>query len=207
MKVFDQAFPVTQFKQAQTKRFNEELKNLLQEKQKLFKKYCMIITTSAKANYNTARNKYFYALKKQKHEFFTILFKQQQNNIKQTWNTINILLGNIQTKICSSFEINNKTTNHAQTISNHFNDYFTNVASELVKKLPITSHNHKTYLPPSTTLNSLSINPTSPQESKNIISGLKPKTSCGIDEISAKVLKSTPENIYCMPYLMILIFH
>ena len=44
LKIFDQAFPVTQFKQAQTKNkwFNEELKNLLQEKQKLFKKYCMI---------------------------------------------------------------------------------------------------------------------------------------------------------------------
>ena len=39
--------------------------------------------------------------------------------------------------------INNKTTNDAQTISNHFNDYFTNVASELVKNLLITSHNHK----------------------------------------------------------------
>ena len=115
--------------------------------------------------------------------------------MKQTWNTISTLLGNIQTKTCSSFKINNKTTNDTQTISNHFNDYFTNVDSELVKKLPITSHNHKMYLPPSTTSNSLYINPTSPQELKNIISGLKPKTSCGIDEIPAKVLKSTPENI------------
>ena len=45
--------------------FNEKLKNLLQEKQKLFKNYCMIKATSAKANYNTARNKYFHALKEQ----------------------------------------------------------------------------------------------------------------------------------------------
>ena len=44
LKIFDQAFPVTQFKQTQTKNkwFNEELKNLLQEKQKLSKKYCMM---------------------------------------------------------------------------------------------------------------------------------------------------------------------
>ena len=171
LKIFDQAFSVTQFKQAQTKNkwFNKELKNLLQEKQKLFKKYCMIKSTLAKANYNTARNKYFHALKKQKQEFFTILFKQ--NNMKQTWNTrtINTLLENIKTKICSLFKINNKITNDAQTISNHFNDYFTNVTSELVKKLPVTSHNHKTYLPPSTTLNSLYVNPASPQELKNII--------------------------------------
>ena len=84
--------------------------------------------------------------------------------MKQTWNTNDTLLGKIQTKTCSSFKINNKTTNDAQTISNHFNDYFTNVASELVKKLPIpiASHNHKTYLPPSTTSNSLYINPASP---------------------------------------------
>ena len=106
----------------------------------------MIESTSAKANYTTARNKYFHPLKKQKQEFFTILFKQQQNNMKQSRNTINTLLGNVRTKTCFSFKINNKTTNDAQSISNHFHDYFRNVASELVKKLPITSHNHKTYL-------------------------------------------------------------
>ena len=59
--------------------------------------------------------------------------------MKQTWNKINTLLGNIRTKTCSSFKLNNKTTNDAQTISNHSNDYYTNVASELVKKLPIIS--------------------------------------------------------------------
>ena len=36
----------------------------------------MIKSTLAKAYYNTARKKYLYALKKQKQEFFTILFKQ-----------------------------------------------------------------------------------------------------------------------------------
>ena len=55
----------------------------------------MIQSTLAKANYNTVRNKYFHALKKQQREFFTILFKQQQNNIKQTWNTIDTLLGKV----------------------------------------------------------------------------------------------------------------
>ena len=121
----------------------------------------MIKSTLVKANYDTARNKYFHALKKQNQEFFIILFKQQQNNMKQTWNTTNTLLGNVRTKTCSSFKINSKSTNDGQTISNHFN--FTNVACELVQKLPITSHNHKTYLS-SATLNSLYINVTSPQE-------------------------------------------
>ena len=35
--------------------------------------------------------------------------------MKQTWNKINTLLGNIRTKTCSSFKLNNKTTNDAQT--------------------------------------------------------------------------------------------
>ena len=85
MKIFDQAFPVTQFKQAQTRNkwFNEKLKNLLQEKQNFFKKYCMIKSTSAKANYYTARNKYFHALKKPKQEFFAILFKQHKTTQKK----------------------------------------------------------------------------------------------------------------------------
>ena len=66
----------------------------------------MIESRSAKANYTTARNKYFHPLKKQKQKFFTILFKQQQNNMKQSRNTINILLGNVRAKTCSSFKIN-----------------------------------------------------------------------------------------------------
>ena len=85
-------------------------------------------------------------------------------------------------------------TNDPQTIANHFNNYFVNVACKLVKDPPTATSNFKEYLP-KTTVNSLYINPTTPHEIKNIISGFKPKTSYGIDEIPAKILKSTPENI------------
>ena len=68
----------------------------------------MIKSTLVKANYKTARNKRFHALKKEKQEFYTILFKQQ-NNMKQTWNTFNTYLGTIRAETCSSFKINKKS--------------------------------------------------------------------------------------------------
>ena len=209
LNVFNKHFPKKQHKKMKNKDtwFNDELQKLLQEKQKLLKKYCLLKTPLSKANYNFARNKYFHALQIRKQEHYAQLFKKQQNNMKQTWNTINTLLGKTKQKLdCSSININNKLNNDAQTIAHHFNNHFANVASKLLKDLPVTTHNFKEYLP-STSTNSLYINPTTPQEIKNIISGLKPKTSCGIDEIPTKLLKSTPENIlFALSYIFNLSF-
>ena len=60
--------------------------------------------------------------------------------------------------------------------------------------LPPISHNFKEYLPLSSS-NSLYFNPTSPLEIKRIIADLKSKNSSGMDGISSKALKYTPDNI------------
>ena len=79
-------------------------------------------------------------------------------------------------------------------ITNYFNDYFVNVANNLVSDLPETSHSFQTFMQ-SPTLSTLYLYPTSLTEIKKLISDLQPKKSTGIDETPPTILKSTPDNI------------
>ena len=84
--------------------------------------------------------------------------------------------------------------NDSLQITNYFNDYFVNVANNLVSDLPQTSHSFQIFMQ-SPTLSTLYLYPTSLTEIKKLISDLQPKKSTGIDEISPTILKSTPDNI------------
>ena len=84
--------------------------------------------------------------------------------------------------------------NDSLQITNYFNDYFVNVANNLVSDLPQTSHSFQTLMQ-SPTLNTLYLYPTSLTEIKKVISNLQPKKSTGIDEILSTILKSTLDNI------------
>ena len=84
--------------------------------------------------------------------------------------------------------------NDSLQITNYFNDYFVNVANNLVSDLPQTSHSFQTFMK-SSTLSTLYLYPTSLTEIKKLISNLQPKKSTGIDEIPPTILKSTPDNI------------
>ena len=96
--------------------------------------------------------------------------------------------------MCSSISINNNLVNDFLQITNYFNDYFVNVANNLVSNLPQTSRSFQTFMQ-SPTLSTLYLYPTSLTEIKKLISNLHPKKSTGIDEIPPTILKSTPDNI------------
>ena len=84
--------------------------------------------------------------------------------------------------------------NDSLQITNYFNDYFVNVANNLVSDLPQRSHSFQTFMQ-SPTLSTLYLYSTSLTEIKKLISNLQSKKSAGIDEISPTILKSTPDNI------------
>ena len=84
--------------------------------------------------------------------------------------------------------------NDSLQITNYFNDYFVNVANNLVSDLPQTSHSFQTSMQ-SPTLSTLYLYPTSLTEIKKLVSNLQPKKSTATDEIPPTILKSTPDNI------------
>ena len=96
-----------------------------------------------KANFNKEKNTYNCALQEKKQSYFRQTFKKLSNNLKETWKNINKQLGKVKSSACSSISINNNLVNDFLQITNYFDDYFVNVANNLVSDLPQTSHSFK----------------------------------------------------------------
>ena len=136
-------------------------------------------------------------------------------NFERTWISIimmvnNDLLGKPKKLSSSSLIIKEKHCDDPEIIANHFNKHFASVASKLVNKLPSPSNTFYDYLN-SPSKNSFFLFPTTPLEVKRLLSQMKSKSSSGIDEISSKILKLTPDNmiyglIIFSTYLLIKVF-
>ena len=63
--------------------FDEDLLELMKEKNKLFKKLIAKKSTVAKAQYKEARNKYFHSIQERKGAFFASIFEKHKHNIKK----------------------------------------------------------------------------------------------------------------------------
>jgi hypothetical protein len=87
------------------------------------------------------------------------------------------------------FCINGSTVSNESQIANHFNNFFANIGSLQAEKIPATNPNkfHE-YLTnkPTSRFNFTSVDC---NEIQNIIKHLKPKNSCGDDNLSLKLLK------------------
>ena len=128
-------------------------------------------------------------------EFYQKKFKNFYNNVKKTWQYINSLLGRTSlNSATSSFFINGKKTCDPLPIANEFNDFFSNIAINLVNQLPKPSIPFQEYLAPANP-SSIFFYPTSPYEVKQIINKTSPKHSSCWDEIPPVVLKYLPDNI------------
>ena len=194
---FDKCFPLTTVKTKLPNNtwFDDELKDLLRIKNRLYKKYLLKKTPVSKHEFNKIRNKYFHVLKEKKKSHFEKIFQQHKSNIKETWKIINKLLGKTKTSHCSSLNIdNNQLSTDKLAIANHFNNHFANIASKLVNDLPTPTKHYSEYLN-SPIYQTIYLNPTTTMEIKNIIGEMKNKRSCGLDGIPSVVLKQFPEKI------------
>ena len=158
-------------------------------KNKFFKKYLKKKNVLNKANFNKIRNSYNRALQEKKQSYMAQTFKKIKNDMRQTWKNINRQLGKVKISSCASLSINNITIDDPKQITNHFNDYFVNIASKLISNLPQLPHNFQTYLF-SPTLNSLYFQPTTLFEIKKFVNNIQPKNSFGTDKVPSSILKN-----------------
>ena len=195
--VFENSFPLLPIN-AKTKCsqpwFDKDLQLLSVEKNKAFKKFLLKKSFFNRVKFNKTRNLYNRALLKKKQSYYNDIFQKFKNNLKETWKNINKQLGKCKSTIFTSLKINNELISDSEKISNHFNDYFVSVASNLVSNLPLTSFKFEDYLPCSS-MQSIYFYPTNLIEMKRLLGSLKPKTSAGVDEIPPCIIKSTPDNI------------
>ena len=116
--------------------------------------------------YNVARNTYFRIVAIEKQNYFKNLFTKHKNDIKKTWHSIHLLLGKEKKQSgCKIISAEGKDLTEPVEIANHFNNYFSTVAENLVKKIPSTNTNPSSFLGPNLSY-SFYLYPTTPKEIK-----------------------------------------
>ena len=115
------------------------LLNSIRTKDKIYIKYIGLTkpTSENKINYTKYRNLLNNLLRASKKSHITSEIESNKFNMKETWKTLNSLLGrNNQTKLPDFFKDNNgnKITDSID-IADHFTDFFTNIGTRLAEKM------------------------------------------------------------------------
>jgi hypothetical protein len=126
------------------------------------------------------------------------LIQKSKNRIKTTWGIIKGVTGdkNRQDTI-NSLQVNGNMLHDSQEIANGFNEYFSSVADTIINnirndnKKKNNNISHASYLKNnfSNTFPVIKWKYASTYEINKIIESLKPKGSCGYDEIPLRILK------------------
>ena len=97
----------------------------INHKNKLYKEYAQCPSNNKKQKFKTYRNKLHGLIRKAKRLYYFKKFEQVKNNMRQTWKTINNVIGRAQKQTLSDqFKRNSGTIITDPTaISNEFNDF------------------------------------------------------------------------------------
>ena len=143
--------------------------------------------------YKIYKNKLLNLIRKAKKDYFYKYFSNYQNNIKKTWEKINMLIGSNKNhnRKTNPIKLNNKMSNNQKEIADAFNNYFTNIGNQLHKNLPASSIDPRSYLQGDYP-NSMVVHPVSVLDVHSVFKSLKAK-GCSIDEFSSEIVKDHAE--------------
>ena len=133
-------------------------------------------------------------MKQSKQIYYTKYFKNNWNNIKNTWKRIKTIISikNVTTTVPHSIEFNNRTVTDPTAMSNVFNNYFTSIAKKTNSNIKFSPKHYTGYLSYTNT-NTFFLIPTDKNEISFMISSLDSHKSSGLNNIPVKKFK-TPEK-------------
>ena len=138
--------------------------------------------------YKSLRNRITAALREAKTAYYKLEFEKVKHDRKQAWNTVNKILNRkknspdincIETQIG---EINNPSE-----LADCFNDYFTNIGSDIAKSMPNSDRNFTDYLSKATS--NFKFQVVSESKVHRLLLSLNPCKATGIDKIPAKIIR------------------
>ena len=124
-------------------------------------------------------------------KFYHDTFNSYKNNINKTWTTINNTLGmgRNQNKLLTYIVDNEKKMINPEKIANTFNNYFTNIGTNLASTISIDqTETYTQYLQTPSAISCIFRHITE-QETITIIDKMENKSSSGYDGISNKMFK------------------
>jgi len=137
-------------------------------------------------NIRIAKKNYYYAC-----------FNKFKNDIKSTWSTIKQIISNSNNTMSfpTHFLVNDLPESDPKTIADNFNLYFTSIGPKLANTIAAPENiTFKDYLL-HPIQNSFSFKEIDSKQIIEIIDKLKPKSSCGSDRLSNKLLKHIKNEI------------
>ena len=163
---------------------------------KFIKSTNSIIKEKLHNDYKSYRNMISTLLKQSKKNYYDKYFKDNINNMKNTWKGIRSIISlqktsNDSPKIIS---LEDHTVTDPRTIANTFNNFFCSVATGVQSEVPFSYKTFFEYLPPPNQ-DSLFISLCTKEEIIEIISNFKPKKSAGPNSIPTKILRLLTDDI------------
>ena len=168
----------------------------INKKNTLYKQYLKSPTNGNLQKFKTYKNKLTVLIRKSKRMHFFTKFEKTKNNMKQTWQAINDIIGNgrKQPSQCKFKDESNNIITNSHDISDKFNDFFVNVGPKLASSIQNTGKNYFDYLHDMKS-NSMFMKPIVELEIMKIVDQLKPNNSAGHDKISNFIIKKVSDEI------------
>ena len=175
---------------------NQEVKVCMKQRDIAYGKYVRSKDPTAKASlhdrYKVLRNQATQKLRRSKYGYFKNYFIKNSGNIKNLWKGINQIV-NVKSK---SYDYpthmedkEGKSIDSPADISNHFNDYFSNIAQSILDNRKYTGDgNFEKYLS-SPSQNSLILSKVTASEVSEIIKAFDANKACGPISIPTDILK------------------
>ncbi len=160
----------------------------IKTRNKLYKSYLSNPNDTNKSRYIKYRNKLTNLIKFSCKKHYADLFNTHKHNIKNTWNTINKVLGKSSSPSNPSYFLDGSSKlSDPGSISNKFNSFFAEIGPKLASQIHSTSSFADFLKDPQP--NSIFFNPTHESEILNIVNKFKNGKSAGYDDISPSVVK------------------
>ena len=180
IKLYDIAFPERKVeikqKNLTSPWITRGLKKSSKRKQRLYDKLLKRRNDKNEKAYKMYKSLFEKLKLQSKKLYFQNKLKQYENNIKNTWKIMKVIIGKSKVynnNFPKSLNIGKKGITDKKTIAEKFNSYFINMGSKLAAKIPSSNTNFETYLPNITT--SILDKPLNEKEFKDTFFALKKK--------------------------------
>lgn len=165
-------------------------------KNMLYKKYLTTPNDDNLRKFKTYRNKLNTLIRKCKREYYHKKFESTKNNIRQTWKTINGMIGRQKTvSQQNTFKTDDgNVVTEPDNIANYFNNFFVDIGPKLASNIKHTGKDYYEYLD-EPTQKCLFMNPIIADEVVKIISKFDQNKSPGHDDIGNFIVKKVAQQI------------
>jgi len=164
------------------------IKALITEKNRLQRLYAKRPITYGD-QFRRARNHLTKVIRSARSKYYTEKLKANSNNCRNTWKIINSILNRNNKSQNQTIEVEEGQSRDSTQISHYINNYFVNVANNLINNVPHPFHSFMNFMGPSHNTN-LSLNPVTESELSEVVNQLN-NSAPGYDGITAPIIKST----------------